>query len=300
MSTVAPKTAALQHKRKARRAGKLQFGGAVFGDWTGRQPGDYSRNLQRLREIERVIHFRHGTIVPETDDPSYIEAAAYALNAHCFAKGGDLPASLRGWCSRWMPWSLPRAAELIRPVLNGLVHRKYDLRADDVARLLLVTFAEREHLGLSTIGAHDLPAKMRKAIVKDRKRKRDRARQAAIRTAEGRKDRSSYEAESLSRTQPWLAEGISRRTWERRRDKAVRDAGRQAVAGMSRADKYTKGDALASKVVIPGSSGSALFVVAGTLAKAPLAQSGKGAGSTDVCAEPLDAEHMHRHMGKAS
>lgn len=291
---------ALVAKHKGRRTGKLQVGSVVLADLQRRHRGKHNLPLQRLREIEKVIRFRHGTIVPETDDPSYIEAAAYALNAHCFAEGGDLPALLRGWCSRWLPWSLPRAGELIRPVLNGLVHRKYDLRADDVARLLQVTLAEREHIGLSTIGAHDFPAEIRKGIVKDRKRKRDKARQAAIRAAQGRKDRTSYEAESLSRTQPWLAEGISRRTWERRRDKAVRDAGRLAVAGMSRADKYTKGDALASKVVIPRSSGSALFVVAGTLAKAPLAQSGKGAGSTDVCAEPFDVDHTHRHMGKAS
>ena len=33
--------------------------------------------------------------------------------------------------------------------------------------------------------------------------------------------RSDYEANSLSRTQPWVAEGISRRTWERRRKKAA-------------------------------------------------------------------------------
>jgi len=40
--------------------------------------------------------------------------------------------------------------------------------------------------------------------------------------------RSDYETNSLSRAQPWAAEGISRRTWEQRRKKAVENEARTA------------------------------------------------------------------------
>ncbi|MNT72296.1 hypothetical protein D3C72_2108800 [compost metagenome] len=76
----------------------------------------------------------------------------------------------------------------------------------------------------------------RNRTAKATKQERDRNRQEQKRRAEGRADRKSYEAASLSKLQPWLAEGISRRTWERRR-----------VASLSRIEETWIGDTLASK-----------------------------------------------------
>jgi hypothetical protein len=45
-----------------------------------------------------------------------------------------------------------------------------------------------------------------------------------IRQLRGSKSRAEYEATSLSRTKPWLALGIGRRQWERRR-KATNGSG---------------------------------------------------------------------------
>src|SRR6476659_3991747 len=50
---------------------------------------------------------------------------------------------------------------------------------------------------------------------KGKERKRKRRKRATM----GAKPSQTYEAESLSSRKPWLAEGISRRTWERRRRK---------------------------------------------------------------------------------
>jgi hypothetical protein len=50
--------------------------------------------------------------------------------------------------------------------------------------------------------------RIRKALDAERKRKRRRA--------NGMKLRAVYLENSLSRTKPWEAEGISRSTWERR------------------------------------------------------------------------------------
>ncbi|MEK8093369.1 hypothetical protein WOC76_12655 [Methylocystis sp. IM3] len=48
-------------------------------------------------------------------------------------------------------------------------------------------------------------------------RERSRLRKEQKSRAAGCNPRENYEAQSLSRTRPWEAEGISRRTWERRR-----------------------------------------------------------------------------------
>lgn len=54
------------------------------------------------------------------------------------------------------------------------------------------------------------------------KRQQDRARKAARRRAAGAVPRTEYLAQNaLSRTKPWEDEGISRRTWERRRARAT-------------------------------------------------------------------------------
>ncbi|MBD0416525.1 hypothetical protein [Oryzicola mucosus] len=190
----------------------------------------FRKQIKRLREIETIIEARYGGLVPETDDAdAFIRAAAFAINGHCWwlmheasGHGGatgavpDVETSLRGWCARFAPWSLPRAAEILRPILRDLVGRKYDLSAQAVALLLMVPFHERDRLELNTVGACDISPDIRKAIVANRKRKRDRERQRAKRMAEGRQNRASYEGGSLAKTQPWLAEGISRRTWYRR------------------------------------------------------------------------------------
>jgi len=118
---------------------------------------------------------------------------------------------------------------------QSVQHRTHDLRADAVANLLRVTMAERLALGLRTIGACDVTPAERRRIMKEKKMRQDRERQSAKRNSEGRKSRSEYEKNSLSQQRPWEAEGISRRTWERRRD-----------ASVSKVDSNQIGDTLAS------------------------------------------------------
>ena len=98
------------------------------------------------------------------------------------------------------------------------ITRKH-LSADNLARFLGVTYAQRQALGLTTIGSIDIKRRARKELRKVRARKA----LAAKRNANGARLRSEYEANSLSRIQPWKEMGMSRRTWERHRNKA-RDA----------------------------------------------------------------------------
>jgi hypothetical protein len=91
------------------------------------------------------------------------------------------------------------------------------MTADEVARELGVTWAQRQALRLTTIGAVNMPKEARKEI----RRIRDKVAKEKKRRAAGVQPRAKYEAYSLSATKPWRAENKSRRTWERHRDASV-------------------------------------------------------------------------------
>jgi hypothetical protein len=86
-------------------------------------------------------------------------------------------------------------------------------KADSLARYLGITYAQRQFIGITTIGSCDVSRHERRR----RRKERDRMMHDQHRRARGARPRAAYEATSLSRTKPWEAQGISRRTWERRR-----------------------------------------------------------------------------------
>src|SRR5262249_54330527 len=102
------------------------------------------------------------------------------------------------------------------------------LSADNLARFLGVTYEARQKPGLTTIGSIDVGKRARKEL---RKRK-DRLAKGRIRRALG----ACPHSRSLSRTKPWEAMKISRRTWERHRNKA-RDAKTSAAIFLSTSDE---------------------------------------------------------------
>jgi hypothetical protein len=158
---------------------------------------------RRLNEIARVVMRRHGRL-PDTDDQMiYLEAAAWHLNP----RDGDQRFALENWCRRV-------GASLPTDQINRIVedHKPRKLRADRIAKILKVTDAERTALRLTTIGACDVS----KAERLRRRKERHRVAQKARRRARGIIPRDQYLAWSASRTKPWEALGISRRTWERR------------------------------------------------------------------------------------
>jgi hypothetical protein len=89
------------------------------------------------------------------------------------------------------------------------------LSADNLARFLGVTYEQRQALQLTTIGSVNVRRRTRKEL----RKRRDRLNKERKRRALGMRPQS----ESLSATQPWRELGMSRRTWERHRNKA-RDA----------------------------------------------------------------------------
>jgi hypothetical protein len=70
-------------------------------------------------------------------------------------------------------------------------------------------------LGIRTIGSSDGNKATRKRLAKARRKERDRLRKASKRRAKGVTPRAVYEANSLSRTKPWVQLGISRAKYYR-------------------------------------------------------------------------------------
>jgi hypothetical protein len=82
------------------------------------------------------------------------------------------------------------------------------LSADNLARFLGVTYAQRQALGLTTIGSTNVRKRARKEL----RKRRDRLAKERKRRVLGMRPQS----ESLSAIQPWRELGMSRRTWYRR------------------------------------------------------------------------------------
>jgi len=199
----------------------------------------FQREMHRLREIEKVIRDRTSAphILPHTvEGEALIKAAAYAMQA--MQGDGGLQPVLRNWCLRWAPWANIHAASVLAPILSQIGGRRRDLTADSCALLIKLTLADRWRLKIATIGSCDHSKAQRAKLSAQRKRVMDKERVAAKRRAEGARPRAEYEARSLSSTKPWEAEGVSRRTWERKRAKAV--------ASPSRLDTSRTSDAVAT------------------------------------------------------
>lgn len=161
----------------------------------------------RMRDLERLFQHRYGEHLPDddagTDD---LEIAAH----HIFHfPGGTFEQRLRSWSRLWAPW----ADEAILSRLAAKVSRgPLKWKADTLATWLRLTYADRTLLKITTIGAIGFGMedrlKRRKEAARDRQRIRRRKARAI--------NREEYEAASDARNRPWVATGMSRRTWYRK------------------------------------------------------------------------------------
>lgn len=119
------------------------------------------------------------------------------------------------------------AAEASGIIEEASITRRH-MSADNLGRFLGLTYQVRKRLAITTIGAKDVP---KRARIELRKRS-DRLYQERERRVRGARPRS----QSLSQTKPWEAMNISRRTWERHRNKAD-DAKTSAAIFLSTSDE---------------------------------------------------------------
>ena len=181
---------------------------------------DAVRNGKVLRDLPRLIEARrHAGDVPE---PSLIRKyltigahhgymADLERQAAAIRRGRFNSTARDPWLARWAAEHLPEAKPEQITAVAEIPRQEYS--ADELAEILHVTYAERQRLNVWAFGACDMIREERLKRAKADKQKKDRERAKLRRRERGAKPRE----QSLSRTQPWKALGISRSTWDRRR-----------------------------------------------------------------------------------
>lgn len=188
-----PAVAAARHREIAKRYAR---------DRQMRQP--LTMAAVRVAELTRLYQHRWNGELPDDD----LGEVALRIMANHIGHLRDAARRLGKWMDRWTPWLGLASQERI---IRDAVEKPLRYRADKIAWKLKVTAAEREQLGLRTIGAIDQSRQERQQIARQNKRERDRQR----RRAKGAKPRADYEENSTNKSKPWIAEGVSRRTWYR-------------------------------------------------------------------------------------
>jgi hypothetical protein len=149
------------------------------------------------------------------------------------ADSDDFERWLIAWCwhnpdARDQIWSLTEAAKRMGGKITeaeaGALVEKAELTyrrhsADSMAQQIGLTWDQRRALGITTIGATDITKAKRLEI----RMIKNRLAKERCRRAKGARPRDEYEMTSLSATRPWEIEGMSRRTWYRKRQQQTQN-----------------------------------------------------------------------------
>jgi hypothetical protein len=189
------------------------------------------RTNVRFKELETVLaHCWRGTELPDDDagrDHLYI-AACHLW--HLRKKRGPIVA-IREWAAHGAPWCGP---DELAVLIDRVQSNPRTWSADELAHELglhVMPFAVRQALGLTTIGSIDVD----KAARKRRRAANKKESSTARRRRNGAVSRSEYLAVNVaSQTRPWVALGISRPTYYRR--KALEAQGETSPSTPKRGD----------------------------------------------------------------
>ena len=113
----------------------------------------------------------------------------------------------------WAPWMPAEEREAYIKHVWGLDIYERTQTGLEIGKRLGLTNGERETLKLWPF----LPIDKSEKEIAEQAKVRERERRARKRRERGVRSREAYLAELANRPRPWIAEGISRRTWERRR-----------------------------------------------------------------------------------
>jgi hypothetical protein len=156
----------------------------------------------RIRELERLFFDRYGAMLPNDDaglDDIFVMANHLAQLA-------EPDQRITAWLRRWAPWHGEGSTVAL---IRSVTPKPLKWRADVLARQLGLDYATRMRLRITTIGAIDCGKAKRAAL----RRKRNNAAKRASRARDG----AASHATSAARTKPWLALGISPRSYYRKR-----------------------------------------------------------------------------------
>jgi hypothetical protein len=172
---------------------------------------------RRLGDLKRVLRSRYGHTLP--DDDAGRDDLELLLDVVSFVPNARY--RMKNIIQTWAAWmSTNESYELVEHVLRKPRYLR-KIKAAQLGDRLSLTYREREALGIRTIRPGDLTPEQFEERRKEKRKAKKRALKERARRKAGVKSRIVYLATSLSRQKPWQREGISRRTWERRR---ARDA----------------------------------------------------------------------------
>ena len=182
------------------------------------------RSALRLGEIVRLKHWRekYGIVL---DLEKWLFVVCHTLAPLKERDGGLDLLHLHDFQKRHsLYFDDDDAVEMIHKVCDyRKKHPSFrNLSPTTVGKYLDLTAEERRGCRITQMAAVDETPEQRDTL----RREKDRQRKQRQRRAKGVTPRAIYEANSLSRTQPWKGLNISRDTWERRRS-------REAAASMS-------------------------------------------------------------------
>lgn len=122
----------------------------------------------RIAELNRLFKARHGEQLPDTTEGRQMVAIAAQ---HLVQLSGAPQKRLMDWCSIRAPWLT--VAEIEATLAQVATHPR-SWKADSLAWLLKLTYADRQALKITTIGAIDCNKAQRAALrkTKDKLRKR--------------------------------------------------------------------------------------------------------------------------------
>jgi hypothetical protein len=184
---------------------QLQHVAEVHRAW-----GEILQNEPWLKVLANVLSAAPAGIIGsrrDRDAPEYfgLDSASLSLAARRCGLGaahGEIIAQVAA-TQEW------RARETRR---TGVPHYVM-MRPDKIGEILGITSETRADARAWNLGTYGGSRKSRADAAKER----DKLARQQRSLAEGRVPRAEYEAASLSQTKPWASEGVTRKTWERRR-----------------------------------------------------------------------------------
>ena len=204
----------------------------------GRRNSNFDFAAKRRREIE--LHARYVGAAQTDDFDRWLIAWVWH---NCKAK--DQVWSVME-CAKNMGRKITEA-EASAITEDASITRKH-LSADNLARFLGVTYAQRQALRLTTIGSVNVKKRARKELRKHR----DRIAKERKRRASGVLSRAEYEANSMAAKA--RAEGVSRMTIYRRKRAAEQAKNRPDVTGVSAAIFLSSEDGPVTPAGVEGTS----------------------------------------------
>jgi hypothetical protein len=179
------------------------------GGMSSRRPKTEIMRRLRLGNLRTLLRARCAHTLPDDDaGREYLWELLLPVSL-----GPEAERTIHNTIEIWAPWiDVKERFDLVAQIERTPAHVRR-VKATTLGERLRVTSEERECLKLWTITPVDLTDKQ----LKEQRKAKHRARMQRLRRTAGNKARTEYEAASLSKTRPWLALGISRRTWYRRR-----------------------------------------------------------------------------------